>query len=219
MAAKKKTTNATKARRFAASPLITADSLKHDLARMLECVPPWALWCTLAGPETAPDEATIAFLTVGQRGKKRNEPPMRHLLYAVSYAIIAELTRYGNSVSTKRNKKAADKGARHYLTLTLRGAKADSTDVSRIVLAAGPNDAINPSDDPRDLRPEGLVRRGADKPSKRSRALALHYAEVQAQAQLGDDDAEVRAYIANLHSLIAFHDDLFGIVPDADEAV
>lgn len=140
--------------------------------------------------------------------------PDQYSLTAVSLAILFELTRFGNSVTTNTNGKAGSKSAQHYLKLTFRHAPKDNMPVSRIIAGAGPHQAVATNNEfPRNLHPDGLTTVGAGKPAKNARAVAMGHAERRARDQLCAE-AEVRAYLDNLGALFAFHDELFAITPD-----
>lgn len=190
---------------FSASPLITPERLERDLAEALGVTPQWAEWFALADPDALPGES----MAVVRLGDKH---PNQYNLPAVSAAILFELTRFGNSLTTNTNGEDDDPLARYYPKLTYAGAAKDNTPVSRIIKAASPREAILASHDPRDLHPDALGRRGAGKPRKESREVALRHAESGARKHAGDE-ATVKAYVANLDALFAYHDDLFGIAP------
>jgi hypothetical protein len=190
---------------FASSPLITPERLTQDPAEALGCTPPWTLVCGLAGPETLPAEA-VAVVRVGDKH------PDQYFMPAVSLAIIFELTRFGNSVTTNTNKKAGSEVALYYLKITFRGASEDNMPVSRIITGAGPRQAVlAPPELPHNLHPDGLTIQGAGKPTKEARATAMRHADRCAK-DYGCTDAEVASYRANLRELFSFHDELFGIV-------
>ncbi len=195
---------------FSTSPLITPERLERDLAEALSVTPQWAEWFALADPDALPAES----MAVVRLGDKH---PNQYFLPACSVAVLFEMTRFGNSVTTNTNSEDDDPSARYYPKLTYAGATKDNTPVSRIIMAASPREAILASHDPRDLHPDALGRRGAGKPSKESREVALRHAERCARKH-ADDEATVMAYLANLDALFAYHDRLFGIAPIADAA-
>lgn len=191
---------------FASSPLITPERLARSVPEALALAPPWVIVHELADPELGPSEFKAA-VRVGDKH------PDEYSLASVSLAILFEVTRYGNSVTTNTNKRAGSKAAIIYLKIIYAGASKDNTPVSRLIMDARPHQAVRTNaEQPRELHPDGLTEEGAGKPRKDARANAMKHAEARAREH-GCGEAEVKAYLDNLNALFAYHDGLFGIAP------
>lgn len=179
--------------------LITSERLESDLATIFNFVPPWAADASLADPDpnVAFDENTIVVRVGGQS-------PDNYYFDVLAFAVLCELTRYGNSVTTNSNHKANE---RLYLKLTFTTAPEDNMPVWRIVMDAQPREAVKSADDLRDLRAAGLKLIGSGKAIKEARAVALRHAEIAARAS-GIPDSELSLYLDNIKALFKRHDEV-----------
>jgi hypothetical protein len=190
---------------FASSPLITPERLSRGPEEALRPTPPWAVRIALADPE-APLDFSICVMRLGETR------PDQYNIHVLSVAILFELTRFGNSVATNSNRRGGDAHAKDYVKITYSGAPHDDTPIARIIMGAKPREAVISAPNPRNLDPAELGMRGAGKPTKDARAIAMSHAERCAREQ-ALPEAEVSAYLENLVALFAFHDELLGISP------
>jgi hypothetical protein len=180
---------------FASAPLISTGRLQADRAGAFDILPSWASGGTLVGHDF-PLEQDAFVVYVG------TTKPMPLILYVLSAAILIELTRYGNNITTNSNRTARSAIAKVYAKLTFASAPEDNMPASRIVMAAGPRQAVIHADDRGDLRPELLAMRGDGKATKDAREVAIKHSAGLARAA----GADVDAYVANLWALIGWHD-------------
>lgn len=157
-------------------------------------MPPWAHACGFADLEL-PLEDDTAVLIVG-RGTVL---PIK--LSPVMPAILAELTRYGNSIATNGN-GGPDEDM--HVRLTLAGNAKDNQTVQRLVRGAGLHRRVELSEDRSDLRAENLAVVGDGKAIKDAREVVIRHAAEQARKA----GAEVEPYVRNLRDLFDLHDTL-----------
>ena len=190
---------------FAHSPLITPERLKDNHDDALLPAPPWAIVSTSADREAPIDDAAMSVQIEGKH-------PGSYTFSALSLAVLFELTRFGNSITTNTNKRRGSHEAAYYLKITFRGAAKDNMPVSRIIAGAGPHQIVRtPHDLPRGLHSAGLAVDGGGKPTKHAREVAMRHAERCARAHADADN--VQAYLDNLKALFAYHDKLLRIDP------
>lgn len=185
---------------FSASPLITRERLEVlDRAEAFSSLPAWAAGGILLSIDPGGDsglELEFDVFEVPISGVC----PLIARFPAISAAILFELTRYGNSIATNRNRI----GGEVYAKLTFGQHAKDSMPAARIIMDALPRQAVFQMGNPGEYRPEYLEKRGAGKSIKDARTVAIKHAlEAALEAR-----ADALAYEANLLVLLEFHDEL-----------
>lgn len=208
---------------FASSPLITPERLKANCAEALAALPPWADTHALAqgdDPTLEVEHQKVAFHVrrssrakdkrEGIRGGNRDTP---WGLTAVFIAILAEVTRYGNSVNLNPNRGKERLDALFHLELALSGDGYEHFPVGRLINNATAKREVKLSTEGHfrhDLHPANLTEVEGGKPKHDARAVAIRHAQRRAE-KASLPAAEVKAYVDNLYALFVYHDELYGL--------
>jgi hypothetical protein len=202
---------------FISSPPITPARLQTEADLFEKFAHP--KWARFAGPVR--DDLSLAetpcCLIVGTKRE------IAFLISGISLAILFEVTRYGNSVTTNTTGKRDEPEASWSLKVTFSRSKTST--LRRLVCGAGSGTAVmrqgalrSQAASPAEVRGmledhrlENFYAESAGRPSKAARAVAISEA-CKAAKRSGVKETTIDAYAENLRNLFEFHDQTYGLI-------
>lgn len=193
---------------FHNAPLITREALIADHVTALQIVPPCLAFAVVMDNAGNPFDADC--LTVLRpAGRNADQVNMR----TVGYAAMCELKRWGGGINIHQKE---DGTLRLVSTYSSRASElGHSAPVERILAGALPRETVRGASHKGWQEPgsnvagHDAVSFGSSKWDSRRSAIAHAERYAGANAPSGYD---IGAYIANLHKLLAFHDELMATV-------
>ncbi|WP_265516005.1 hypothetical protein [Nitratireductor luteus] len=160
-------------------------------------------------PEAEPDVPALAerIVLLG------DAHPQQFHFSAAALAIGYELCRTGHSWGTNDNHSEA---RNVYAQMIFSGAFQANLPVARLFTDAGAGQIVKYEGRPYDLTSENLMLIPGPRAKREARAVAMEHAERLAweRPERLPAGVTVEEYLANLHQLFAYHDELAGILKD-----
>ncbi len=122
--------------------LITPERLRLNVKDCFQARPKWAHMATLSDEDLCAFDEAVIVARIGEG------MPELFYLDPTAYAILCELTRYGNSIANNSNRTANE---RWYLKITYANTAKDASPISRLLMDALPCEAVRTCEDYRDL--------------------------------------------------------------------
>ena len=185
---------------FENSPLISPLLARREPDAIFRAVPGWVVAWAIPGYANEDDNLSRAVaLAIGKRHR------VALIITSLQYALIAEATRLGHSITTNSNfKKPTPKV---YGKMTFRGAAKDAMPIWRLFAGAKAHEAVSALEIARDLRPHNLIKTDAGKPEKDALAvLTSHVERIASERELSltmPKGLSTVAYLENFRALLA----------------